>query len=101
MTNNRLNLSDYQKLKIDFLLNLIKSEKLDFKKFYDNLCGKEDIKKLFELLNLDISPHQLNENIEKIREAIKNYSYYKYNLDQIILYSAIDKKEGDEKNFIL
>ena len=102
MKNNKLNLNNNQKLTasiIEFLLNLIKSKKLEFKTFYDTLCENEDIKKLFESLNLEIVSNKLNENIDKIREAIKDYSYYKYNLDQIILYSVIDKKEEDEEKF--
>ena len=103
LMKNKLNLTNnYQKLTasiVEFLLNLIKSKKLEFKTFYDRLCGNEDIKKLFESLKLDFSPNKLNENIEKIREAIKDYSYYKYNLDQIIVYSVIDKNKGDVKKF--
>ena len=105
MTNDKLNLNNNQKLTasiMEYLLNLIKSNKLEFKTFYENLCQKEDIKKLFESLNLDISStNKINENIEKIREAIKDYSYYKYNLDQIILDSVTDIKEGEEEKFNL
>ena len=103
MTSDKLNLSNNQKLTgsiIEFLLNLIKSNKLEFKTFFEHLCKYEDIKKLFESLNLDISSsNKTNENIEKIRETIKDYSYYKNNLNQIILGSVTDIKEGEEEKF--
>ena len=54
-------------------------------------------KKIFKSLKLDISPDKLNKNIEKIRESIQEYSYYKYNFVEIILYSAVDKKEREEE----
>ena len=58
-------------------------------------------KKIFKSLKLDISPDKLNKNIEKIRESIQEYSYYKYNFVEIILYSAVDKKNEKKKNCIL
>ena len=59
----------------------------------------KDVKVCPEEKNNNLINDKLNENIDKIREAIKDYSYYKYNLDQIILYSVIDKKEEDEEKF--
>ena len=101
--NNNQNKTEKEKITasiIEFLLNLIKSNKLEFKTFYDSLCKKEDIRKMFESLKLrDISSSKyINDNIEKIREVIEEFSYYKYNLDQIILDSITDIINIEEKD---